>query len=117
MLDEPRAQSGGRDGGVFYAVGRGHGVPVFEGRLDGLEEGDRERVSFVEVRDVDVKAAFLGVGVGEEAQVGEGVAEDFWRRGKEVSYGERILTAKEKSERGKRGECVEGIGGRGQRTV
>ena len=63
MLDEPRAQSGGRDGSIFRPVGHGHGVPFFEGRFDVLEEGDGKGVPFVEIRDVDVKAAFLGVGV------------------------------------------------------
>ena len=48
-----------------------------------MEEGNGEGIPFEEIWDVDVEATFLSVGIGEEAKVGERVAEDFGDWGRE----------------------------------
>ena len=75
VCGEPGAERRGDGGRVLGFVDQAGGLLVLEGRLDVLQEGDGQGVSLVHVRDVGVEAGG-GVVVGEEADVGEFVAED-----------------------------------------
>ena len=75
MLDKPRAQRCGDDGGILGFVDEGGVLAVFEGWFDILEEGEWERVALVDVGDVAVESGF-GVVIGEEADVLEFPAKD-----------------------------------------
>lgn len=71
MLDEPGAQSSWDDGRILGLVRQTQRFLRFEVGFDIVEEGDGQRVAFVQVRDVAVKTAFGSVFVGEKADVGE----------------------------------------------
>lgn len=75
VLDEPRTQRGGHDGGVLGLVDHAERLLLLERGLDVVEEGDGQGVALVEIGHVGVKARF-GVLVGQQADVGERVAED-----------------------------------------
>ena len=77
VFGEPGAQSRRHDGGVLGLVDDAERLLRLERRLDVVQEGNGQGVPFVEVGDVCVKTRF-GILVGEEADVGEFVPED-WR--------------------------------------
>ena len=79
VLGEPRPQGGRHDGGILGLVDQAERFLRLERGLDVVEEGQGQGVALVEVRHVGVEARF-GVLVGEEADVGELVAED-WEDG------------------------------------
>lgn len=68
VLNEPGRESCGDDAGRFRSFHEALLVAGGEGRLNSLEEGEREAVALVYVGDVDVETGF-GVVVGEETEV------------------------------------------------
>ena len=77
MRNQPRTQGGRHNGGVLRLVEYAERLLRLERGLDVVEKGNGQRVALVEVRHVGVETRF-GVFVGEEADVGKFVAED-WR--------------------------------------
>ena len=69
VADQPRAQRGRHDGRILRLVHQRELLLVLQRGLDVLQEGQRERVPVVHVRDVAVEAAGFGILVGEQAYV------------------------------------------------
>lgn len=76
MFREPGTQRGGHDGGVLGLVDHAERLLLLERGLDVVEEGNGQGVALVEVGHVGVEARF-GVLVGQEADVGEFIPEDW----------------------------------------
>ena len=75
MFGKPWTQSGRHNGRILGLVNQAELLLRFEVGLDVVQERKRQGVALVEVGHVCVEAGF-GIFVGQEANVGEFVAED-----------------------------------------
>lgn len=76
VLDKPGTQCGGDNGGILRFVDNASIFAVFKGWFDILEEGDRQRVTLVDIGNIAVEASFSIV-VGKETDILEFPAEDY----------------------------------------
>ncbi len=75
MFDQPRAKGGWDQGGIGGFFGDRELFLLLKRRLNVFKERNWERVAFMKVRKIGVKAC-EGVLVGKEARVGEFPAKD-----------------------------------------
>lgn len=79
VLDQPRAKRCGNNGGVLGFVNDAGVLAVLERWLDVVQEGEGQRVAFVNIWNVAVEAGF-GIVVGEKADIFELPAKDYTKR-------------------------------------